>query len=210
MSTAKTVVISCAGIGFRFGSGHNKALLDLFGRPLIQWQLELLKDVEDLRIVVGYEARDVMARALEVRRDITFVYNRDYYKTLTGTSFYLGTRDAGEYVVAWDGDLLVHPDDVKICLDYPGEYVGYSDPSSEETVFVKTDDQGDVLRFSREDGDFEWTGPACIRKDKILSSTGAVFNLFEPYLPMKGLKIRAQDIDTSADYAQAVEFVKNW
>ncbi|GHS94094.1 hypothetical protein FACS1894139_16010 [Planctomycetales bacterium] len=210
MSSTKSVVLSCAGIGSRLGLGQTKALVNIEGRPLIHWQLDLFKQVEDLRIVVGYEANSIIKAVLEHRRDVIFVYNHNYFNTQTGTSFYLGCRDANDYVVEWDGDLLVHPDDVKMCLEYPAEYVGYAERSSDEAVFVRTNRQGDVVMFSRENGDYEWTGPACIRKDKIRYSSGAVFNQLEEYLPMKGLKIRAMDVDTYDDYQRAVEFVKEW
>jgi choline kinase len=210
MSSTKSVVLSCAGIGSRLGLGQTKALINIHGKPLIHWQLELLKDVEDLRIVIGYEANSIIKAVLEVRRDVIFVYNHNYFNTQTGASFYLGSRDANEFVIEWDGDLLVHPDDIKACLDSSKEYIGYSDRVSNEAVFVKTNRQGDVLMFSRENGDYEWTGPACIRRNKIRYSSGTVFNQIEEYLPMKGLKVRAQDIDTYEDYQKAIEFVKGW
>ena len=210
MSSTKSIVLSCAGIGSRLGLGQTKALINIAGRPLIHWQLELLKDVDDLRIVVGYEANSIIKSVLEIRRDVVFVYNHNYFNTQTGASFYLGARDANEYVIEWDGDLLVHPDDVKVCLESPTEYIGYADRVSDEAVFVKTNRHGDVLMFSREDGDYEWTGPACVRKEKVRYTSGTVFNQLEEYLPMRGLKIRAQDIDTYEDYQKAIEFVKSW
>jgi hypothetical protein len=81
---------------------------------------------------------------------------------------------------------------------------------SDEAVFVKTDEKGNALSFSREQGDYEWTGPACIRKDKLMYSSGNVFNQLEPYLPLKGIEIRAQDIDTYDDYVRALDFIKTW
>lgn len=210
MSSAKSVVISCAGIGSRLGLAQTKALIKIEGRTLISWQLEFLKDVEDIRIVVGYQAEDVVKEVLRYKKDVVFVYNHNYFDTKTGASFYLGARDANEYVIEWDGDLLVHPDDVAKCLNIPGEYVGYSDIQSNEAVFVKTNEYGDVLSFSTQKGDYEWSGPACIKKDKIKFTSGHVFNQLEPYLPMKGLKIRAQDIDTYEDYQKAIEFVRSW
>ena len=50
MSSVKSVVISCAGIGSRLGLGLTKALVQINGRSLISWQLELFKDVEDIHI----------------------------------------------------------------------------------------------------------------------------------------------------------------
>ncbi len=210
MSSVKSVVISCAGIGSRLGLGQTKALITLNGRSLIRWQLELLKDFEDIRIVVGYQANDVIKEVLKIRKDVIFVYNHDYFNTKTGASFYLGAKDANEFVIEWDGDLLVHPDDISKIIDINDEFIGYSDIVSDEAVFVKTNDKGDVLSFSREHGDYEWTGPACIRKSKLQFTRGNVFEQLEPYLPMKGLMVRAYDIDTYDDYKRILNTIKTW
>lgn len=209
MPSTKSVIISCAGTGSRLGLAKTKALINIEGKSLIAWQLELFKDVEDLRIVVGFQAKDVIKEVLKYRKDVIFVYNHNYFETKTGASFYLGAKDANEYVIEYDGDLLVHPDDIKKCL-VAEEYIAYSDKMSDEAVFVKTDENGNVLSFSRQEGDYEWTGPACIKKSKLKYTSGNVFNQLEEYLPMKGIKIRACDIDTYEDYQRAVKFVGNW
>ncbi len=210
MSSTVSVVLSCAGVGARLGLGMTKALIKIAGKPLIQWQLELFKEVEDLRIVVGYQAKHIMDEVLKTRKNVVFINNHNYFETKTGASLYLGAKDAREYVVAWDGDLLVHPDDIADCLAPGVEYVGYSDISSDDAMFVHTDKNGDVVRFSRQNGDYEWTGPACIRKDKLAYTSENVFNQFENYLPMRGLKVRAMDIDTYDDYQRAIKFVESW
>ncbi|GHV78126.1 hypothetical protein AGMMS49942_29470 [Spirochaetia bacterium] len=209
MPSTKSVVISCAGIGSRLGLGSTKALIKIEGKSLIAWQLELFKDIEDIRIVVGYQANDVIQEVLKYRKDAIFVYNHNYFETKTGASFYLGSRHANKYVMEYDGDLLVHPDDIKLCLQ-TDEYIAYSDKMSDEAIFVKINDNGDVVAFSRIEGDYEWTGPASIEKSKVKFTSGNVFNQLEEYLPMKGLKIRACDIDTYKDYERAIEFVKGW
>lgn len=210
MSSTKSVVLSCAGIGSRLGLGQTKALIQINKKPLIYWQLQLLKELEDIRIVIGYQANDVVREVLKVRKDVIFIYNHNYFNTKTGASFYLGAQDANEYVIEWDGDLIVHPDDVKSILNTEGEFLCYSDISSDEAVFVKTNKKGHVKSFSTESGNYEWTGPACIKKSKLEYTTGNVFSQFEPFLPMKGLKIRAFDIDTYEDYKRVSEFIKNW
>ncbi len=210
MQTTKSVIISCAGTGARLGLGQTKALLELNGKSLIRWQLELFEDVEDLRIVVGYQAADVVKEVLKYRQDVIFVYNHNYFDTKTGASFYLGSKHANEYVVAWDGDLLVHPNDIKKILNTDDEFICYSNVVSDDVVFVNTDKNGEVLSFSRENGEYEWTGPVCIKKKKLEYTSGNVFNLLIPYLPMKGMKIEAYDIDTYDDYKRVLEFVKSW
>ncbi len=210
MSSAKSVIISCAGIGSRLGLGQTKALIKINDRSIIAWQLELLKEVEDIRIVVGYQAKDVVNEVLKYRKNVIFVYNHDYFNTKTGASFYLGARHANEYVIEWDGDLLVHPDDIKKILAEPGEFIAYADITSDEAVYVITDAEGNVTGFSRQSGDYEWTGPACLRREKVKFTPGNVFEQIEPHLPIKGIKIRAFDIDTYDDYKRVTEFVKTW
>ncbi len=210
MSSVKSIVISCAGIGSRLGLGQTKALIKINGKSLISWQLELFKNVKDVRIVIGYQANDIINEVLKYRKDVIFVYNHRYFETKTGASFFLGSQHASEYVLEWDGDLLVHPEDVKKILETEGEFICYAEKSSDEAVFVQTDDQGNVLAFSRETGDYEWTGPACIKKEKVRYSSGNVFNQIEPYLPMKGIKVRAYDIDTYSDYKRVLEITKDW
>lgn len=112
MSVSKTIVISCAGMGTRLGIGTTKALIDIEGKPLILRQLELLKDFDDIRIVVGYQMEKVIEVVNNYRKDILFVFNHNYRNTGTGGSFSLGIKHAREMVVSLDGDLLVHPDDL--------------------------------------------------------------------------------------------------
>ena len=210
MPSTKSVIISCAGLGSRLGLATTKALVNINGKSLIRWQLELLRDVEDIRIVVGFQAHDVIEEVKQYREDVVFVYNHNYFETKTGASFYLGAKDGNEYAIEYDGDLLVHPDDIKMLLETDGEWIAYADKMSDDAVMTRVNQVGDVLSFSREQGDFEWTGPCCIKKDKLRYSSGHVFNQLEPYLPMRGIKIRACDIDTYEDYQRALEFVKGW
>ena len=72
------------------------------------------------------------------------------------------------------------------------------------------DENENVCAFSQEYGDFEWTGPACIKREKIRYTSQHVYNQLEDYLPLSGVKIRACDIDTYEDYQRAIEFVRGW
>jgi len=210
VSDEKSVVISCAGIGSRLGLGLTKALVQINGGSLISWQLKLFKDVEDLRIVIGFQGGEIIEEVRKYRDDVVFCYNHRYFETKTGASFYLGARHANNEILEWDGDLLVHPDDVKMLLQTKGEYICYGDKTSEETVFVRTNDKGEVLSFSRESGDYEWTGPACMAKRNLTYNSNNVFNMFEPLCPMRGIKVRAYDIDTYNDYIRVSEITKDW
>lgn len=210
IANSKSVVISCAGIGSRLGLGLTKALVQINGGSLISWQLKLFKKVEDLRLVIGFQGNEIIEEVKKYRDDIIFCYNHRYFETKTGASFYLGARHANNEVIEWDGDLLVHPDDVKMLLDTEGEWICYGDKTSEDAVLVHTNEDGEVLDFSRESGDYEWTGPACMDKKNLTYCSQNVFNMFEPLLPMRGIKVRAYDIDTYNDYIRVSEITKDW
>lgn len=207
---SKSVVISCAGIGSRLGLGLTKALVQINGGSLISWQLKLFKEVEDLRLVIGFQASEIIEEVRKFRDDVVFCYNHRYFETKTGASYFLGARHANPETLEWDGDLLVHPDDVKMILTTPGEFICYGDKSSEDTVFVHINEYGEVTSFSRESGDFEWTGPACMDKKHLTYCSQNVFNMFEPLCPLRGIKVRAYDIDTYNDYVRVAEITKDW
>ena len=100
--------------------------------------------------------------------------------------------------------------DVEKCLNFDGEFVGCSDVVSDEPVFVRLNFDNEVVSFSRENGDFEWVGPACLERHKIKFVSNNVFNQFENFLPVPMLKTDARDVDTYDDYLRAKLFVKSW
>ncbi len=210
MSSTKSIIISSAGIGSRLGLSTTKALININGRPLIHWQLDLFKEIENVRVVVGFQANEVIETVTQVRPDAIFVYNHRYFETKTGASYYLGARHGNKYAIEYDGDLLVHPDDMRHLLKQDGEWIAYADKMSDDSVMVTTNQNGEVESFTRDEGDYEWTGPCCLRRDRIHFISGHVYNQLEPYLPMKGIKIRACDIDTYGDYQRAVAIIKEW
>ena len=160
--------------------------------------------------MVGFQAAEVIAEVRKYRPDAVFVYNHNYFDTKTGTSYYLGARHGAEYAIEVDGDLLIHPEDAKMLLELDGEWIAYADKSSEDGVYVKVNEAGEVVSFSRQEGDYEWTGPCCLKRENVIYSSENVFNQLEPNLPIKGIKIRARDIDTYNDYMNAIEFIKQW
>jgi len=214
MQVSKTVVISCAGMGTRLGMNLPKSLIDINGKTLIEWQLEMLKDVSDIRIVIGYKYQDIIDVVIKIRPDCVFVFNRDFFKTGTADSYVKGTRFSpfGNLVISLDGDLLVHPDDFKQFLNTPYPCIAIGPKSSEEPVFVNTlnkDGEEFAYAFSRIHGDYEWTGLAQLRAENVCGCTGHVYQLIEPLLPLPTYQIRAQEIDTYTDYLKAKEWIKN-
>lgn len=199
-------------MGNRLGLGTTKALVEVDGKPLIVRHLEMLKEEKDIRIVVGYQAEKVIETVRKYRDDIIFVFNHDYKTTGTGTSVALASHYANEYTLSLDGDLLVHPDDMKTILNCDYEFVSGGEPDSDDPWMLQTyEDKGCeyVSHFQKDIGTYEWNGITQIKSQKILNGNGHVFQLLEPFLPLPFLKARTREIDTINDYERAVAWIRN-
>lgn len=207
----KTIVISCAGMGLRLGAGMPKCLIDVAGKPLIIRQLECLDECDDVRVVVGFQAERVIETVQRYRRDVLFAFNPNYKTTGTAASFSIGMRQSPplKFTVALDGDLLVHPEDFSAFLLEDRQLVGGCAPGTDNPVLMTLDDKDCVVKFSRDTGSLEWTGLAQIFSNRLEKGTGHVYQLLEPLMPLKVMKIRTREIDTENDYNNAVRWIQN-
>lgn len=209
MKDNKTIIISCAGMGTRLGAGVPKAIVDVGGKPIIIRQLELLDDFDDVRVVVGFQADKVIEIVQKYRKDVMFCFNNDFRTTGTAASFSKGLINAKEYAVALDGDLLVHPNDLKLFLSCDEELVGGCVPGTDNPVLMTLDEQNRVIEFSREHGNLEWTGLAQIKAERLVPGAGHVYQMLESLMPIKVMKIRTKEIDTMHDYDKAMQWIRN-
>jgi HAD superfamily phosphoserine phosphatase-like hydrolase len=206
-----SLVLAAAGLGSRLGIGQTKGLLDFYGQTLVCHQLSLFRDLDDVRVVTGFQSKELVSEVLRHRKDVIFVQNHQFSLTGSGYSTYLGSKHANEFVLAWDADLIVHPEDVYSCLNSDFEFLGISKELSEDGVFAQLDNEQRVVEgFSRAQGKFEWSGPARIHKNKLNASTGNLFEVLEHSLPLRAMVVRARDVDTFSDYGLALERFASW
>ena len=206
----KSIVISAAGVGSRLGLGKTKALLSLHGRTLISRQLSFFTGIVDIRVVVGYQYQDVISEVLKSRKDVIFAFNHDYFHTKSCASLYLGARHANATVIAWDGDLVLHPEDIRTCLDSDHEFLGVSTLSSADPIRASVNSSGMVTAFSKTVGEFDWSGPASLHRDSISFTKGHVYEQIQHLLPIPALIVRAIDIDTQEDFQTALDLIQSW
>jgi len=208
MKDNKTVIISCAGMGKRLGLGTTKALIEVCDEPLIIRTLKLLDNVSDVRVVVGYQAEKVIEVVKKYRKDIIFVMNHNYMNTGTAGSVSLALDATKEYVLTIDGDLIIHPEDMEEILNTDGEFICGSQIASDDPVKVSVQD-GNVVGFSREYGEYEWTGVCCVKRERLKPAEKHVYQMIENLLPIKHLLIRTKEIDTLDDYYRAIDWVES-
>ena len=104
-----TVIICCAGTGKRLGIDFPKALLDLNGKPLILNLLDALREVKDVRIVVGFKYKNLINTVTKYRKDVTFCFNRSYASTGPAYSLEQAFVGVNKRVLIIDGDVVVDP-----------------------------------------------------------------------------------------------------
>ncbi|MFH0824504.1 MAG: NTP transferase domain-containing protein [Pseudomonadota bacterium] len=209
MSIEKTIVINAAGMGSRLGLGTTKCLLEVRGKTILEWHLEALKEFEDVRVVVGFRAEEVIARAVRTRNDLIFVFNHDYRNTGTLASLAGGTRFGGDFVVSVDGDLLLRPRDLLDFCRRTGPVLGICPPCTDEPVYARVKEEGGTLQvesFTRESGDWEWTGLLQVPAAWIKVGPKHVYQVVLEYLPLPAVIIETREIDTYADYRRALDW----
>lgn len=209
MPVKNTVVISCAGVGSRLGSGRPKALLEFGDETMIGHALSLLENEPDVRVVVGFQA-DVMMRAVvPLRKDVLFVFNHEYLQNGTGASVTRAKRFGGKYVLTVDGDIIIHPDDMQSILDAEHEFVGVTTPGTDNPVLTTLDENDLVNGFYRGKGVYEWTGVTKLLNSRAGETNGHTYTLVEPLLPMPYHFIRQKEVDTPHDYENALRWVQS-
>lgn len=210
------VVINCAGTGRRLGLGKTKALVSVLGEPLINWHLRLVRDIDDVVVVAGYQAPELIETVRAQRPDVAFAFNHDYATTGTAASLARGARGAAGDVISLDGDLLVHPEDFRTFLADDTPCLGVGPRLSTDPWLMsvaQVDGQLAATGFHSEGDGMEWTGLARIPGTMLDESVrtgqahGHVFEMLTPHLPLPARHVRTREIDTAADYEQAVAWL---
>jgi len=207
MSFIKNAVISAAGMGTRLGLNMPKCLLKFNGISIIKHQLSLLKNIESIRVVVGFMEEDVIDEVKSFRKDVIFVRNPNYQNTSNTYSISLAMEGIKEPSLLIDGDLLINKDSFNNFIksfDNKNTLVGITKASTDDAVYVKLNKQKEVQNFSRKiKSDYEWSGIACVNNILIQKNDPYLYQVLEKYLPLKSAIIECSEIDTADDLKRA-------
>lgn len=209
MSNDTTVIITAAGFGKRLGYNIPKSLVQINGKTIIERQLEILKNFKDIRIVVGFKANEVITHVKKIRKDILFVMNHNYATTTPLNSLFLASKFAKKNILYIDGDLLISKNSIKKIIKTRSTTLGIIKTYSSEPVctdIIKKKSKQQIIRFTRERREFEWSGLMYTKKEKIKNLPTFVYQLFIKNLPLNAIIIDACEIDTKHD----LEYAKIW
>lgn len=205
MSAVKHAVIAAAGLGSRLGHGKPKCLVEIEGVKIIRHLLSHLADVEDVRVIVGFEEHAVIAAIRDIRPDVLIVRNPGFRNTTTLHSYEMGARHLKGDCLFMDGDMLIEQqgfsDFLQACE--PGvPLLGVTRAKTQDAVFTIMD--GDTATDFRrqEPTEFEWANIAWLPVE-YFSDIGntTVYEHLLRYLPIKTREVIAYEVDREEDLA---------
>ena len=199
----KNVVICAAGLGSRLGLDSPKCLVKLGKHRLIYYLLQILKDVENIRIVIGFKEEEVIEYVKGIREDVVFVRNPDYSTTSNSYSLYLGSHDLNEPFVTIDGDMIIDQENFQKfvdAIDINEDLIAVTEAKTEDAVFAKVDENNYITEFSRKPiSKYEWSGVAYFANFKVSKDGQYIYQEIEPNLPIKSVQMECWEIDTPGD-----------
>ena len=211
----RIAVLSCAGVGNRFGLGIPKCMLNFAGKTILSRALHLLHDFDEVRVIVGYREEDVISEASKCRETgIKFIRNSIYGQSSNAYSLYLATRDINESFLIFDGDVIVFPEDFKRFLNLSAEkntsLLTVTKVKTEMPIYAALDTAGRVINFSLDTPSlYEWTGIGFLRRDVTFSKDGNfACDEIAKELPLPSCVIDSYEIDTPSDYKRALVAVE--
>jgi choline kinase len=214
MSFIKHAIISAAGMGSRVGLNMPKCLIKFNGTSIIEHQLDLLKDIEDVRIVVGFMEESVVSHVKSIRNDVVFVRNPDYQNTSNTYSINLATSDLKSPYILMDGDLLINKKSFsRFISSFNGKdsLVGMTKANTDDAVYVELNDKDEVVGFDRKKkSEYEWCGIVCLNNIKVTSEYSYLYQLMNKYLPLKAKDIECSEIDTPDDLKRAQNLLSRY
>lgn len=207
MPAVKHAVITAAGVGSRLGLNIPKCLVEVGGRRIIDYQLALLQDVEDVRIVVGFRRDDVIRHVKTVRPDAVFVCNHQYATTTTLQSLYLGVSSLCDPFLCIDGDVIPEPESfrrfLKAC-ESRMPLTAIARAASTDAVYAVVDSGVTVVKalVRTPDSEWEWPGISYLDPGMIENKKTFVYQQLEKSLPIPVAPLVCWEVDTPEDLAR--------
>lgn len=203
MSSIKNAVIAAAGIGSRLALGKPKCLLEVDGKTMLEGLLALLKDVENVFLVVGYMEGTLIEEAFHYRKDIIIVRNADYNNNTTCDSYAMGAKAVKGNVLYMDADLIIEEKSFQCFLKQCVEkdiLIGITNSKTRDAVYVK-EEKGSVIDFSREEVTaYEWCNVLYAPSDFFKAGDKWVYGKLQEVLPQPACKIDCWEIDSPEDF----------
>jgi len=202
-------IIMAAGKGSRLGEltgGNPKSFVELHGKKLIEYNLDILRElgVEEIIVVTGYK-RNAFAELTKNMPDVRLVYNPFFEMVNVLGSFYMGMHYLRDDFLYLHADTLCEPIVFKKLAEFRADInlpVDYS--SSDEEAMKVRSENGKIVQITKqmpnEIADGEFIGIASFRKCVISKLKESVEILLEEKQFMEYVEAAIQRIIDTTDY----------
>lgn len=201
-------IICAAGMGTRLGLNIPKCLTLIQEVPLIEWQLNLLKNfTRDITVVIGFKHELVID--LLKNFEVDYVINSHFASTSVVDSILLGIGNYTDEVLLVDGDVLFTSEGIKKVIDTTGDVVCIKPIISNDNPVFVTLNNGEIQKFHREKNSdcFEWAGICKINPSYMNKSYQYIYQGLEQQLPLPYLVIDSVEVDTMEDLRDAEKWI---
>lgn len=210
MPSIENAVIAVAGKGTRLGARKPKCLVEVCGKTIAEYQLELLENVKNIYMVVGFCENEVIDHVSAIRKDVIFVRNPGFQHNKTLASYHLAANVIDGSAVFMDGDMIISPADFSRFLNQAAKHeilVGVSERITDDPVYADITRTGDELTingFSYEKrSSYEWANVVYMPANLMKDGTCNAFEYIQTLLPAPAATLDRLEIDTKADLEYA-------
>lgn len=201
------IVIAAAGEGSRLGMQIPKAMVEIAGKTILEYQLDAFSEDDEIRIVAGFKMKEISELVARLNPRVKIYENADYSTTGVPYGCLLACRDINEPVLFVDGDLIFD----KLTVDKFRKIesgIGVCELSTEHPVMA-TVHEGKVISFDRKAGNFEWACICKVQPSVLFDDDRYVFHSLRRNLPISAVEIERIEIDTPADLALAESLIRS-
>lgn len=202
----KTVIIAAAGVGSRLGAGIPKCLVEVNGHAIFEYQLEALHWADEIRMVVGYQAEEVVRRVSKLNPQVIFVDNNEYATTNLRQSYYKGVQGVRGKALFLDGDTIIGKTAAEIMLqacEQRDDFIAVVRTASKNPIYAGVEEEK-VRWFSYDKpSQYELANAAFMNVSKLKDVNTLFYLQLEEYLPTKALELKSLEIDTQDDLEYA-------
>jgi choline kinase len=201
------IVIAAAGEGSRLGMRVPKAMVEVAGKTILEYQLGAFSNDDDVRIVAGFKIAEISELAARLNPRVKIYENSDYSTTGVPYGCLLACGDINEPTLFVDGDLIFDKSTVDKFREIDSG-IGVCDLSTEHPVMATVHD-GKVISFDRKVGNFEWACVCKIHPSVLCADDRYMFYSLRRNLPISAVPIERIEIDTPADLELAENLVRS-
>lgn len=195
-------VICAAGFGSRLKQGIPKAMVMIDGRRIIDYQLEALKNFDEIHVVVGYR-KNLLINHLSKHEKVKIIINENPELGLRHTMNLIAER-FDEQILITDGDILFS----EPIVPEKHDYIGVKSPIGTKPIYVKTDEINRATSFQTAPTEHEWACVYQCNPAKVKWDQEYAYQCLGATLPIKIKQYSLHEIDTDQDLTQAYGWLR--